>query len=565
MMKRASSHEKCSSCKPQQTKSSRFGAREFSIRAGESDISSALRHPLPEFNLMDLPLNAPVQAKPIPGPVCMECEKEEEDRDAEQPAVLQRQADPDLEDDEDEVLQGKFESHMPSAVPEQSRPKPNRTGMPDRLKAGIESLSGFDISDVRVHANSDLPAGLNALAYTQGNQIYLGPGQGRHLPHEAWHVVQQKQGRVRATRQMSGAAINDDAALEREADVIGAKTLQMTDSNQLVTPSTLLQLRKRSASPFPIQDTKGGTTSDLTGMPTKTKTSRPRVHTLLQQRGIVQRTRDEDVVRVQKARDIMLSTRTPLDNDFKKYKDMIDRYKPLKKDSRYREDSSMGLLHWAEHLNIAGTGALAEIRRVLHEGSLKWEASERPGWKRRSRLGKDTKKEPDVISHWREDLTKKKEKWAEEIKGVTSDNYQAVNENIKKALKQLDKDRALNMDDRRVVIYINNVENSWPWTSKDNARNGKTTLLEEVGNRLTGFKHEKDAKYKLRVNGITNYDSSGNMDGKPGSWSIFGDLTTFKAKKKRQLEEHVVSKKQETKKQKPMTIEEPDTPEQNLQ
>src|SRR5688572_16083515 len=39
----------------------------------------------------------------------------------------------------------------------------NRTGMPDPLKAGIESLSGMDLSDVRVHSNSDKPAQLNAL------------------------------------------------------------------------------------------------------------------------------------------------------------------------------------------------------------------------------------------------------------------------------------------------------------------------------------------------------------------------------------------------------------------
>jgi hypothetical protein len=34
--------------------------------------------------------------------------------------------------------------------------------------------------------------------------------------------VQQKQGRVTSTLQMTGAAINDDAGLEREADAMGA-------------------------------------------------------------------------------------------------------------------------------------------------------------------------------------------------------------------------------------------------------------------------------------------------------------------------------------------------------
>src|SRR6185503_18518282 len=72
-------------------------------------------------------------------------------------------------------------------------------GLPERLRAGIESLSGLDLSDVRVHANSDKPAQLNALAYAQGNDIHLGPGQERSLPHEAWHVVQQRQGRVQPT------------------------------------------------------------------------------------------------------------------------------------------------------------------------------------------------------------------------------------------------------------------------------------------------------------------------------------------------------------------------------
>ena len=77
-------------------------------------------------------------------------------------------------------------------------PSPNRTGMPDQLKAGIESLSGLSMDHVRVHYNSAQPASLKALAYAQGSDIHLGPGQEKHLPHEAWHVVQQAQGRVRA-------------------------------------------------------------------------------------------------------------------------------------------------------------------------------------------------------------------------------------------------------------------------------------------------------------------------------------------------------------------------------
>jgi hypothetical protein len=86
-------------------------------------------------------------------------------------------------------------------------------------------LSGIAMDDVRVHRNSAEPAKLGALAYAKGSDIHLGPGQERHLPHEAWHVAQQKQGRVRATAQMKGVPLNEDAALEREADTMGARAL----------------------------------------------------------------------------------------------------------------------------------------------------------------------------------------------------------------------------------------------------------------------------------------------------------------------------------------------------
>jgi len=110
--------------------------------------------------------------------------------------------------------------------------KPNPTGIPDQLKTGIEALSGMSMDPVRVHYNSDEPAQLNALAYAQGTEIHLGPGQEQHLAHEAWHVVQQAQGRVRPTLQAMGVPINDDAEMEQEADVMGAKAMGATAVTQ---------------------------------------------------------------------------------------------------------------------------------------------------------------------------------------------------------------------------------------------------------------------------------------------------------------------------------------------
>jgi hypothetical protein len=109
-----------------------------------------------------------------------------------------------------------------------SPPKPNNTGLPDNLKTGIENLSGMSMDHVKVHYNSGRPAQLQAHAYAQGSEIHMAPGQEKHLPHEAWHVVQQAQGRVKPTVQMkSGVPVNDDAGLEHEADVMGAEALQL--------------------------------------------------------------------------------------------------------------------------------------------------------------------------------------------------------------------------------------------------------------------------------------------------------------------------------------------------
>jgi len=101
-------------------------------------------------------------------------------------------------------------------------------GLPAQLQASMEQLTQTSLSDVKVHYNSAQPAQLQAHAYAQGNQIHLGPGQEKHLPHELGHVVQQKQGRVQPTVQMrAGVNINDDAQLEREADQLGEKAIQM--------------------------------------------------------------------------------------------------------------------------------------------------------------------------------------------------------------------------------------------------------------------------------------------------------------------------------------------------
>ena len=144
-----------------------------------------------------------------------------------------------------------FQLKSSSSPPDhpQGKKTPNPNGLPSQLQTGIEQLSGMDMSDVSVTRNSSKPAQMQAHAFAQGNQIHLGPGQEKHLPHEAWHVAQQKQGRVSANTSVNNTPVNDETSLENEADKMGEKALQMKTSepgelaswNPVSQPSTQLK------------------------------------------------------------------------------------------------------------------------------------------------------------------------------------------------------------------------------------------------------------------------------------------------------------------------------------
>jgi len=127
-----------------------------------------------------------------------------------------------------DLLQGKFTHAVTQKKAKPSGSSATKTALPSQLKSGVEQLSGQSMDDVQVTYNSDQPAQLSAHAFAQGTDIHIAPKQEKHLPHEAWHVAQQKQGRVKATTQMKGKVpVNDDGSLEREADVMGAKALRL--------------------------------------------------------------------------------------------------------------------------------------------------------------------------------------------------------------------------------------------------------------------------------------------------------------------------------------------------
>lgn len=94
---------------------------------------------------------------------------------------------------------------------------------------------GDSFDDVIIHYRSLKPAQLKASAFTQGNRIYLGPGQEKYLSHELGHVIQQKEGRVSPSAAYRSEAfhanINCSASLEREADRLGRDAMKVFPAN----------------------------------------------------------------------------------------------------------------------------------------------------------------------------------------------------------------------------------------------------------------------------------------------------------------------------------------------
>jgi len=101
--------------------------------------------------------------------------------------------------------------------------------LPAPVRQKMEAAFSTSFADVRIHVGREAQA-IGAVAFTQGSHIHFAAGQyDPHTPagqkiigHELTHVVQQRAGRVRNPFG-SGVAIVRDAALEAEAERMGAR------------------------------------------------------------------------------------------------------------------------------------------------------------------------------------------------------------------------------------------------------------------------------------------------------------------------------------------------------
>jgi hypothetical protein len=324
----------------------------------------------------------------------------------------------------------------------QAKPRQNRTGLPDNLKASIESLSGLSMDHVKVHYNSARPAQLNALAYAQGSDIHLAPGQDRHLPHEAWHIVQQAQGRVRPTRRMKdGVPLNDDAGLEREAEVMGGRARQMRgETPELDTHAGLIHPSKSASATM--------------------------VNYLHQP---IQREVDEDLKAGEDSYDGAYNYVRNAGESLEKY---INQIRSLHSNENnffrpYAKGMAKGFKAWSENFYNKTAAYLYEAE-VAYRNTETSEKSYKLGL-----LGANTREQPDVIflegdtpqsafeSDQKEEAPKNPLRTAVEVKTSTSNNFGAVNKLVIEGLWQL-KMRDRTNDYAKLVLYIDNLVSTWP-------------------------------------------------------------------------------------------------------
>ncbi|SKB82758.1 protein of unknown function [Sphingobacterium nematocida] len=313
----------------------------------------------------------------------------------------------------------------------------NNTGLPDKLKSGIESLSGYAMDDIKVHYNSAKPAQLQAHAYAQGTDIHIAPGQEQYLPHEAWHVVQQKQGRVRATMQLKGnVQINDDAGLESEADIMGMKALGWgrvpVEGHNLIAQSVTGQEK-------PVQ--RAGVKSELDEANSKFEDFKENTE-------VISELREDYSVGLYNAY-------KPSQDDQQHYLDKANRNKAngYVKESLARK-KALRLNHWTDTAIVSAERIYLELEAAMNqaeEDGLGYESIT---------MGMDTDIEPDVYLDKHTAL---------EVKHVDSASVGAVDEHIRKGSSQLKK-RTNNTVENTIInkwvlhVKINNPENPWPYT-----------------------------------------------------------------------------------------------------
>lgn len=358
--------------------------------------------------------------------------------------------------------------------------------LPDSVQAKMEKAFHTDFSEVQIHPESSVASQIGAVAFAQGNDIHFAPGtyqpetqSGQQLlGHELTHVVQQRQGRVKANVPDASLPINDDPSLEAEADRYGslAATGTMTD----------------------------GTGTDATG-----SVSSP----------IIQGTWDEALLDARR----MWKKHVAKTNDLHEgtINELFDQTNYLSYFDKVRYSYS---LHSKISDIFSVTGGnyteLEEAQRLFEKEITPY-------------FGQDKDNDPDIdysylekqdndddagVHMMDEDNSSnlyKNKRVATEIKTISSHDDLQINARIHEAIVQLDKRRDTDQfDEYVIVIQKYHPENPWPYTTAENrAAQELGDLKQRVIQRLSNMYNLPNYNIKVIFRGITKGTPTGGTGG----------------------------------------------------
>lgn len=358
--------------------------------------------------------------------------------------------------------------------------------LPDSVQAKMEKAFHTDFSEVQIHPESSVASQIGAVAFAQGNDIHFAPGtyqpetqSGQQLlGHELTHVVQQRQGRVKANVPDASLPINDDPSLEAEADRYGslAATGTMTD----------------------------GTGTDATG-----SVSSP----------LIQGTWDEALLDARR----MWKKHVAKTNDLHEgtINELFDQTNYLSYFNKVRYSYS---LHSKISDIFSVTGGnyteLEEAQRLFGKEITPY-------------FGQDKDNDPDIdytylekqdndddagVHMMDEDNSSnlyKNKRVATEIKTISSHDDLQINARIHEAIVQLDKRRDTDQfDEYVIVIQKYHPENPWPYTTAENrAAQELGDLKQRVIQRLSNMYNLPNYNIKVIFRGITKGTPTGGTGG----------------------------------------------------
>ncbi|UED76726.1 DUF4157 domain-containing protein [Brevibacillus sp. DP1.3A] len=358
--------------------------------------------------------------------------------------------------------------------------------LPDSVQTKMEKAFHTDFSDVQIHPESSVASQIGAVAFAQGNDIHFAPGtyqpetqSGQQLlGHELTHVVQQRQGRVKANVPDASLPINDDPSLEAEADRYGSFAAS-------------------------------GTKLDSTDSDGTSSVSSP----------IIQGTWDEALLDARR----MWKKHVAKTNDLHEgtINELFDQTNYLSYFDKVRYSYS---LHSKISDIFSVTGGnyteLEEAQRLFGKEITPY-------------FGQDKDNDPDIDYSYLEKQDNnddtgvhlmdednssnlyKNKRVATEIKTISSHDDLQINARIHEAIAQLDKRRDTNQfDEYVIVIQKYHPENPWPYTTAENrAAQELGDLKQRVIQRLSNMYNLPNYNIKVIFRGITRGTPTGGTGG----------------------------------------------------